>query len=190
MINQILAVLWKEWQELFQQRGLRGGLFNWLILVVLGGIFVPLQTGEQWFTQPYAMLVWSWIPMLAVMQIVADTFAGERERHTLETLLASKLSDSAILWGKVFYVVLYGWSIEFSSLILAAVSINVVHWQGTVQFYSINTLVGIVPVSMFLVGLIAGIGTLVSLRSGTVRGAYQKLMIGFMVVLFGGSASR
>ncbi len=188
MINQILAILWKEWKELFQQRGLRGGLFNWLVLVVLGGLFVPLQTGEQWFVEPVVMLTWSWIPMLAVMQVVADTFAGERERHTLETLLASRLSDQAILWGKVLYVVLYGWSIEIASLLLAAVAINISHWNGVIQFYSAVTLLGIVPLSMLLVVLIAGIGTLVSLRSTTVRGAYQKMMIGFMIILFGSTA--
>jgi hypothetical protein len=43
MLNQINAVVWKEAHELFQQRGLRGALFNWLIMVGLGGIFIPLQ---------------------------------------------------------------------------------------------------------------------------------------------------
>lgn len=188
MINQVLAVLWKEWNEFFQQRGLRGALFNWLILVGLGGIFVPLQSGGEWFTNPLFMVVWSWLPVLAVMQIVADTFAGERERHTLETLLASRLSDGAILWGKVMSVVLYGWSIQFASLLLAASVINIAHWQGTIQFYSAVELLGITPLIMLLVVLIAGVGTLVSLRSATVRGAYQKLMIGFMVLIFAISA--
>ncbi len=188
MINQIRAVIWKEWQELFQQRGLRGAMFNWLVLVGVGGVFVPLQSKSEWFTNPLYMIVWAWIPMLAVMQIVTDTFAGERERHTLETLLASRLSDSAILWGKVLSVVLYGWSIQFGSLIVAAVVVNIAAWQGSLQFYSLTTLLGLIPLIMLLVVLIAAIGTLISLRSASMRAAYQKMMIGFMVIVFGGSA--
>lgn len=188
MLNQINAVVWKEAHELFQQRGLRGALFNWLIMVGLGGIFIPLQSEGQWFSNPFFMIVWAWLPMISVMQIVADTFAGERERHTLETLLASKLTDKAILWGKVLSVVLYGWSIQFASLILAAVVMNIAGWTGAIQFYTLTTLVGLVPLIMLLIVLVAAFGTLVSLRSATVRSAYQKMMIGFFILIFGFSA--
>ncbi|MEA5078038.1 MAG: hypothetical protein VB013_05660 [Anaerolineaceae bacterium] len=185
MLNQINAVVWKEAHELFQQRGLRGALFNWVIMVGLGGIYIPLQSEGQWFSNPFFMIVWAWLPMISVMQIVADTFAGERERHTLETLLASKLSDKAILWGKVLSVVFYGWSIQFASLILAAIVMNIAGWTGTLQFYSLTTLLGLVPLIMLMIVLVAAIGTLISLRSATVRSAYQKMMIGFFVVIFG-----
>lgn len=188
MLNQINAVVWKEAHELFQQRGLRGALFNWLIMVGLGGIFIPLQSEGQWFSNPFFMIVWAWLPMISVMQIVADTFAGERERHTLETLLASKLTDKAILWGKVLSVVFYGWSIQFASLILAAVVMNIAGWTGAIQFYTLTTLVGLVPLIMLLIVLVAAFGTLVSLRSATVRSAYQKMMIGFFILIFGFSA--
>jgi ABC-2 type transport system permease protein len=188
MFNQISAVVWKEAHELFQQRGLRGALFNWLIMVGLGGIFIPLQSEGQWFSNPFFMIVWAWLPMISVMQIVSDTFAGERERHTLETLLASKLTDQAILWGKVLSVVLYGWSIQFASLILAAVVENIATWTGSIQFYTVTTLVGLVPLIMLLIVLVAAFGTLVSLRSATVRSAYQKMMIGFFILIFGFSA--
>lgn len=188
MLNQINAVVWKEAHELFQQRGLRGALFNWLIMVGLGGIFIPLQSEGQWFSNPFFMIIWAWLPMISVMQIVSDTFAGERERHTLETLLASKLTDQAILWGKVMSVVFYGWSIQFASLILAAVVMNIAGWTGTIQFYSFTTLVGLVPLIMLMIVLVAAVGTLVSLRSATVRSAYQKMMIAFMVLIFGLSA--
>lgn len=188
MFNQISAVVWKEAHELFQQRGLRGALFNWLIMVGLGGIFIPLQSEGQWFSNPFFMIVWAWLPMISVMQIVSDTFAGERERHTLETLLASKLTDQAILWGKVLSVVFYGWSIQFASLILAAVVENIATWTGSIQFYTVTTLVGLVPLIMLLIVLVAAFGTLVSLRSATVRSAYQKMMIGFFILIFGFSA--
>jgi len=188
MLNQINAVVWKEAHELFQQRGLRGALFNWVIMVGLGGIYIPLQSEGQWFSNPFFMIVWAWLPMISVMQIVADTFAGERERHTLETLLASKLSDKAILWGKVLSVVFYGWSIQYASLILAAIVMNITGWTGTFQFYSLTILLGLVPLIMLMIVLVAAIGTLISLRSATVRSAYQKMMIAFFVLIFGASA--
>ncbi len=39
------------------------------------------------------------------MNLGVDAIAGERERHTLETLLAGPLSDKAILWAKAVAVV-------------------------------------------------------------------------------------
>jgi ABC-type Na+ efflux pump permease subunit len=41
--------------------------------------------------------------------MITDSIAGERERQTLETLLASRLPDRAILLGKVAAITLLGW---------------------------------------------------------------------------------
>jgi ABC-2 type transport system permease protein len=182
MVSDISAVLWKEWRELFHQRGMRGAMFNWLIMVALGGIMIPIQSGAEWLTSPLVIAMWSWLPLLAVMQIVSDTFAGERERHTLETLLASRLSDRAILFGKITAVVLYGWSIQFATMILGVLVVNLMNWTGTMHGFSAETLFGVVPVILLLIILITSIGTLISLKAATVRQAYQRMSIGFILL--------
>lgn len=50
-----------------------------------------------------------YFPLVLTLTMVADSFAGERERHALETLLASRLSDRAILLGEAAALTSYGW---------------------------------------------------------------------------------
>lgn len=183
MIADMTTIIWKEFRELFHQRGMRGAIFNWAVMVALGGLFVPLQSGLAWLNTPILHLVWCWLPLLAVMQIVSDTFAGERERHTLETLLASRLSDKAIFFGKVTSVVLYGWSIQIAGLFLGWLAINVMYWTGIFHFYSVGILFGVAPITALLVILVASLGTLVSLHSTSVRNAYQKMSIVFLALI-------
>ena len=182
MINDILAILWKEWKELFQQRGMRGAVFNWVVMVALLGVFMPLQFGRDWVDRPLVMLLWSWLPILAAIGVVADSFAGERERHTLETLLASRLSDRAILFGKIITVVAFGWSIEIAGTLLALVTVNIAHGNGELLLYPWGLYAAVLGLSLAAILLVASLGALVSLRSATVRSAYQKMSIAFIAL--------
>ena len=130
MINDIGSVIWKEIRELMQ--GGSRGKFAPLILVVIYGIVFPLQAGRSW-VDSYQMLVFGSgiLPVFLVLAVVADTFAGERERHTLETLLASRLSDRAVLIGKIRAVVIYGWGLTVVSLVVAFIVVNATVGCGT-----------------------------------------------------------
>ncbi|MCL4559339.1 MAG: ABC transporter permease subunit [Chloroflexi bacterium] len=184
MITDILAVFWKEWKELYQQRTSRGGLMTWLIMVALVGVFIPLQSGAAWVNTPVLALVWIWPPLLGVVWIVADSFAGERERHTLETLLASRLPDQAILLAKLLIAVLYGWSMEVAALIAGTITVNLAHPAPTgLLIYPLGWLATILAVSLAAIVFICSIGALVSLRSATVRSAYQKLSLTMLAVI-------
>ena len=112
MFTDIYTIIRKEWKEIFLQKGgMRGGLLSQVIILALLGVFLPLQNGPEWLTSPAAALAWLWLPVMLTMNMVAEAFAGERERHTLETLLASRLSDRAILFGKMAASILYGFAI-------------------------------------------------------------------------------
>jgi len=180
--TDILSVVWKEWRELFQQRSLRGGLSNWLIMVALIGIVLPLQSGALWVSQPMVLLVWAWPPVLGVMWIVADSFAGERERHTLETLLASRLPDRAILFGKILMAVMYGLSMELAGLLVGLVTVNLSAGGGELLLYPGGVLVGVLAISLLAILLVSSLGVFASLRAPTVRAAYQKMGIVFIIL--------
>jgi ABC-2 type transport system permease protein len=107
---------------LFQRGSLRGGWLGLVIFVAVFGILLPLQSGRGWVESPTGLAVWAWVPFLLVSSVVADSFAGERERHTLETLLASRLPDRAILFGKLATAVGYGWGFALLSLSTGAAS--------------------------------------------------------------------
>ena len=82
-----------------------------MVVVIIFGIFAPLIAGRLWLDYPIVQWLWSWLPLAMSAGMVADTFAGERERDTLEALLASRLPDRAIVLGKVAAVAVYGWAI-------------------------------------------------------------------------------
>ena len=118
-----------------------------------------------------------------VYSVVADSFAGERERHTLEALLATRLSDRAILFGKLMAALAYGFTLTWAILLVSLVTINVtVHGSGLLLFSPLMTL-GALVFSILISGLAASIGILVSLRASSVRQAQQWMSFG-MLVLF------
>ena len=108
MITDIWTVMLKEWREYLAGASGSGGSGRGRgvvgVLLIIGpiSIFLPLQLGRELFTTAAPLIVDSlFLPYLILQTIVADSFAGERERHTLETLLASRLSDRAILFGNL-----------------------------------------------------------------------------------------
>lgn len=183
MIADMGTMIWKEWKEVLLQRGsLRGGWTSVLIILALLGIFMPLQSGLEWLENPVLPLVWSWMPIFLTISLVADSFAGERERHTLETLLASRLSDRAILLGKMSAAVLYGWAMTVGGMLLGAITLNVAHPGEGLRFYPAGTFIVGVVFSLLVSILIAAAGVLVSLNAPTVRLAYQRLSLGIMAL--------
>ena len=51
----------------------------------------------------------------------------ERERHTLETLLSTRLSDHTILLGKIGATVSYAWGMTQIVLLIALVPVNIMN---------------------------------------------------------------
>ncbi len=182
MISDILTVIWKEWKEIFLRRGGgRSGLLNLAVILGLLGVFMPLQSGSQWLTNPIFPIIWAWLPIFLAINIVADAFAGERERHTLETLLASRLSDQSILLGKIGGAVLYAWSITAVGMLLGAITVNVAYPGGPVFYTGLTFPLGLL-LSFLASLLIASVGTLISLNAPTARAAYQRLSIVILVI--------
>jgi ABC-2 type transport system permease protein len=184
-MKDISTMTWKETKELFSQGGLMGYL-TLLVFFVVGGVVYPLISGPSWVQ--LGSLEIPFILFLTFQLIVAsaaDSFAGERERHTLETLLASRMPDRAILLGKVGTLVGYGWGMNFSQLLLGWLTINIVHWQGHLVFYPLDLLLLTFALGLLVNILAASAGVLVSLRSATARQAQQILTVGGLVAMFG-----
>lgn len=181
MINDIFVIMWKEARETFALRStLRGGWIGLLVFIIVFGVFMPLQSGPQWIESPGTILVWAWVPFILVNSIVADSFAGERERRTLETMLASRLSDRAILFGKIAAAIAYGWGLTLVSVLLALLTINIAFGQGKMLVFTPLFGFAVLALSFLVSSMAAGLGVLVSLRATTVRQAYQTLSFAFL----------
>ena len=186
MIADILTVVWKERKGLLRYQGSRiRAMLSLLIPMVMLGVYLPLQIGRALVEGPWSLLASVFIPMMLVGMTIPESFAGERERHTLGTLLASRLPDRAILFGKVSVAVGYAWGMTLLLLLVSLVMVNVTHWDGQVLLYSPTMALANAALSLLLAGLVAGLGVLISLRAATVQGAQQTLMAAtlFPVVL-------
>jgi len=187
MTTDFRTVFWKEWKEIVLERSAGGaGSYRPLLLIGVLGVLLPWRMGPERFFQPSQLLIYSFFAAVAVTAVIADSFAGERERHTLETLLASRLSDRAILFGKVAASMAYGWVLVVFIVIAGVITVNAAYWQGSVLFYRDPVSLLILLLGPPLVaGAIATAGVLVSLHAATVRHAQQTLTVGFMIVFLG-----
>ena len=184
MIVDVITVAWKELREILTFGDTRGrSKFSLLILILIFGVVFPLQSGRDWVESPINIMIWGWMPFLWVSGIVADMFAGERERHTLEALLATRLSDQAILFGKLLAAVAYGFGLTWIIMFVSLVAVNIGFGRHGLLFYPFMIIMSALVFSALISGLSASIGVLVSLRAGSVRQAQQMMSTG-MLVLF------
>ena len=185
MIADILNIVGKELKEILNARGTRrGGIVSLLVFAGVFGIYMPLMTGPDWVETPASLFYWAWLPFLMVSSVIADSIAGERERHTLETLLASRLSDTAILLGKVSAAITYAWGLTISVIVISVTTINLAFGIRDGVFYSYDpiTVIAALVFSLLIALLSAGMGIIISLRAETVRQAQQTVSIGFMIL--------
>jgi ABC-2 type transport system permease protein len=183
MKRDLLAVFRKEWKEILPGRAAGGTRLRPLIMVGLMGILVPLQENPQRYFHPLSLIGLIWVPFVAVLAVAPDTFAGERERHTLETLLASRLSDQAILIGKLAACLSYGWLLTIITVVVGVITINAANWSGHVLFYrSAASWLALILLPPLVGGAVASAGILVSLHAATVRQAQQTLMFGIIAL--------
>ena len=184
-MSDILAMVWKESKDVLFQGGWRS-LIRPLFVIGIMGMYLPLQFGSQWVAlTPLGMLLLLWIPFFLVISFIGDAIAGERERHTLETLLASRMSDRAILLGKVVATVLYAWGMSILSLLLGLVLVDLFRTQGNWMFYPLGLFVVALVLSLLAGMLATSAGVLVSLKVATVRQAQQILSVSTIVFVFG-----
>lgn len=185
MINDIFTIIQKDLKEILSARGSRKSSLIYLGIVIgLIGVLMPIQSGQIWLSEPIVPLVWSWFPVFLMISMVTDSIAGERERNTLETLLASRLSDRAILFGKIAGAVIYGWSISVISNLLAVITVNLSDPMDGFQFYSLSLFLILLFLPLVLGILMSSLGVLVSLNAPTARSAYQKLSLVMLALWF------
>lgn len=189
MLIDIWTMVGKEWKEMLGRRGgWRAGLLPMLVFpVLLMGIVIPAQAGLEWVKWIGMVSVGFWLPQLLVLSVVADSFAGERERHTLETLLATRLSDQSILLGKLAAAVSYACVSSLISAVVSLITVNSLELAAgrPLVCFSAEMIVAMGVFAVLTSGLAAGLGILVSLRSPTVRQAQQTLSMATLFITIG-----
>jgi ABC-2 type transport system permease protein len=115
------------------------------------------------------------VPTMIAGLTVPDSFAGEKERNTLPTLLTSRLPDRAILIGKMLFGIIMAWTAGLLMLVISLIVANISYGEGFL-FYSPSVLGAYLGFSLLMATLTTGAGVLISMRAKTAQEASQLLI--------------
>lgn len=187
------TMAWKELRELLMAEGRPAAQMAIAGLLDLGvGIAVPLFVGLGFGLNGWPAVLatlggvaafCAFMGFLGPMPLIGDAFAGERERHTLETLLAGPLADGAIVRGKMLaqYALVAGHVL----VVTVAASVTAIVLFGMEALALVPAaLVGGGLAAAFTASFIIGLGTLISLRAPTVKKAQERLGYAMIPIFF------
>jgi ABC-type transport system involved in multi-copper enzyme maturation permease subunit len=163
-----------DFQELLDR--IPGGLAN--ELAAYEGVQKVVVLTLVYLFAPFFLIV----PLMVASTVAADSFAGEKERKTLEALLYTPTTDLELFLGKVLAAWLAALVVAVGGFILYSVVANAAGWRvmGQLFFPNVMWLALVLWVAPAAAGLGLGAMVLVSSRAKTFQEAYQ---IGGAVVI-------
>lgn len=122
------------------------------------------------------------VPLLAASTVAADSFAGEKERKTMEALLYTPTTDRELFVAKMLSAWLAAIAMAFVGFVLYSITANIAAWSQMHHIFFPNAiwLVLIIWVVPAAAGLAISVMVLASSRAQGFQDAYQ---IGGIVVL-------
>ena len=162
MIADIITMMWKESRTLFRKGEYRSRMLRMILVpAVLSSVF-PISWGPEWVSEFLALIIAFITPAVLVGMMIPDSFASERQRHTLGTLLATRLPNQAILIGKMAIPVFFGWITALIFTTLSLIVVNIAHGEGKLLIYSSDIAIGVITISFLISTTMAGGGMLTS----------------------------
>jgi ABC-2 type transport system permease protein len=130
------------------------------------------------------------LPLMVASVIAADSFAGERERKTLEALLYSPTTDRELFLAKLLSAWLPAIGVALIGFLLYAIMANAAGWSVMGQFFFPNLMwlalvFWVVPAAA---GLGLGVMVMVSVRAQGFQDAYQLgsvVVVPVLLLVFG-----
>jgi ABC-2 type transport system permease protein len=176
--NELSAIIYKEWREIVRENGSSKGSLLRLAMLAGLGLVVGWQSGAIVANGALLPAFGAFLGLAITIPSVADSFAGERERHTLDSLFSTPLSDAALVLGKLTACVLVA-VIAVPVFVVLAIGAAVGKSGFAVlqqpQLFSVILATMLLGVLAAL--LIGALGLQVSLRAGTVRNALQGITL-------------
>lgn len=144
-----------------------------------------IQGRGQWaafILQVFLAPLYLLIPLMVATVIAADSFAGERDRGTLEALLHTPTTDRELLVAKFLAAWLPAVAVSLGGFLIYSIVANVVAWPqiGRIFFPDLTWIVLALFVTPGIAALGLGIMVIVSSRVSSLQAAHQ---FGSLVVL-------
>ncbi len=146
------------------------GEIETMLVVVLGYLYAPMFLT---------------IPLMVSTIIASDSFAGERERKTIESLLYTPATDQELLLGKALAAFVPAILLTWFCFLIYSLVLNTLGFSiyGRVWFPTLNW----IPLIFWVTPAVSAIGTmftvLVSSKNPTFMGSYQTSGVLVLVVL-------
>lgn len=125
---------------------------------------------------PFSLLIVGFFPISFSLVIALETFVGERERNTLEPLLATPISDGELYLGKLLAAVLLPVAASYLGLIFHLIGL---HWITNYHIPAQAFLQVVLLTTMEALVMVAG-AVVVSSHTTSVRAA--NLLASFIIV--------
>jgi ABC-2 type transport system permease protein len=122
------------------------------------------------------------IPLLAASTVAADSFAGEKERKTMEALLYTPTTDRELFVAKMLSAWLAAIAMAFVGFVLYSVTANIAAWSQMHRIFFPNAMWLVLII--WVVPAVAGLGiSVMVLASSRAQGFQDAYQIGGIVVL-------
>jgi len=144
----------------------------------------------KYFFAPFFLI----IPLMVSNVIASDSFAGEKERKTIEALLATPLSDSELFLGKILASFIPSMAVTLVSFLIYAVTANTISFNilnGKLMIPTVTWILLIFGFSPTISIATIGLTVIVSAKVKGVREAQQVsalLLIRILALVFGQAA--
>jgi ABC-type Na+ efflux pump permease subunit len=122
------------------------------------------------------------LPLMVASVIAADSFAGEKERKTLEALLYTPTTDGELLLAKLLAAWVPAVTVAWVGFVLYGLVLNLAAWPTMGRVFFPNTMWCILAIWVAPAVAALGLGTTV-LISARVRGFQEAYQLGVIVVL-------
>jgi ABC-2 type transport system permease protein len=135
-----------------------------------------------YFFAPFFLI----IPIMASSVLGSDSFAGERERKTIEALLATPISDSELLMGKILVSFIPAMLITFASFGIYTIIVDSITYgmfNGILLLPNLNFLIMILGVAPTLALCSIGLTVIISAKVKGFREAQQISVVLLLPVL-------
>ncbi len=119
------------------------------------------------------------LPASFSLVLALESFSGERERNTLETLFATPLRESEIYLGKCLAVIIPSLSLSYSALVVYSVAV-----LALIKFVAVQELGPLVAVTLAQAMVMVAGATIVSSQTKTLRSA--NVMASFIIIPMSG----
>lgn len=186
MLAEISAVMWKEWRQFLQRAG-----GNFSVFVLRMGLFfaifasvIPANIEDGEIMGGYWGQIWISVPSIIVMGLIPFSFAGERETRTLPTLLATPLSNGALILGKMGLPVIYGLICGVVISVCLLFKVNILSDRSELVLYTPQSFISGVLTCLLVAILLSTIGIYHSMRAATIRQAQTSIVLTIFLLFF------